>query len=214
MDDTTILKDAGIREAIADTCHHLYERELVSSTGGNVSMRVGDRILITPTGCSLRSVKPDELVLTDLSGKTIGTGKPSKEVYLHSTAYRARPEVRAVIHVHSPCSIALCCRRNCKEGELPSVTPGYVLRVGKLPVVPYNRPGSMELAASIETPIVGHDAVMLQNHGLVAVGVNLEQAVNIAEEVEENAKIYLLAGEEARVLTTREIEDILNHFKK
>lgn len=187
----------------------LYERGLVSSTGGNISMCNVGRVFITPGGKALGRLTPEMIVKTGLSGKVLEGGVPSKELSMHCAIYKVRKDVKAVVHTHSPYAIALSCMESPRSGNvLPPMTPGCVLRVGTLPLLKYFRPGSPELADSICKSVGQHNAVLLQNHGLVICGKNLEEAVNIAEETEENARIYILTNRKGRYLNPDEVEEI------
>lgn len=207
----------------------LYERGLVSSTGGNVSVRAGDdRVLITPSGRSLGDLEPEELVEIDLSGGAIRGGKPSKEVSMHLAAYRRRPDVRAVIHAHSPYSVCVSCmiresarREGSVEGEdqainhldsMPPFSPGYVIRVGRLPLIPFFVPGSPELAEAVNGAMANHDVFLLQNHGPVALGKALQAALSLIEEVESNAMIFVLLGTAGRSLSASQISRIRERY--
>ena len=175
-------------------CHMVHERGLVVGSGGNISILVSDdRILITPTGRSLGLLTEDDLVAVDLDGRPIGSGTPSKEVLLHTLAYKARSDCRSVVHVHSPHAVAVSCLKELDATcAVPIYTPGYKARVGCLEAIPFFPPGSKELAMRI-SEVVGHrNSVLLRNHGLITIGASLELAVNLAEEIEENCRIFFL----------------------
>ena len=210
-----ILIEKRVREEIARVCHTLYQKDMVSSTGGNISVKNGEEIFITPSGQSLGRMSARMIVKTDSKGEVIGRGLPSKEIRLHCAVYENRPEANAVIHAHAPYSIAISCLPGSRgENTLPPLTPGYVLRVGHLPLVEYFRPGSAKLAERVGELARKFKAILLQNHGLVAVGKDLNQALDLVEEVEENAKIYLLTQGKARILSPEEIQEILNYANK
>lgn len=192
-----------MKSELVEYCRTIYSAGLVSSSGGNVSVRCKGTALITPTGRSLRNLKPEEIVEIDIaSGRVIGQGKPSKEAAMHLAAYRSRDDVRAVVHVHSPYAVSLSCLKNLVDGEdaMPAYTPGYVARIGVLPVVPYLRPGSSELAEEVGRFLQSHDAVLLRNHGTLGVGRDLESALNIVEDIEANARIHITLGGTGRAL--------------
>jgi len=194
-----------LREELVAVCKRLHARQMVSSTGGNVSARQKDHVFITPGGESLATLAPDVIVKVDLAGIALQGGKPSKELLMHCAIYQKKEDVRAVVHAHSPYAIAMSCIPAPGTGNgPPPMTPGYVVRVGKLPLVTYLRAGSVELAESVAGLAPTHRAVLLQNHGLIAFGRSLEDAVNSAEAVEENARIYLLTGGKGRSLSPDE----------
>ena len=121
--------------------------------------------------------------------------KPSKEAFLHLAMYRERPDAKAIVHLHSTYSVALSCLADIDPSDvLPSITAYAVMRVGKLPLVPYFRPGDMALAEAVAKSkfAKAHHAVLLANHGPVVAGKELESAVYAAEELEETAKLHLL----------------------
>lgn len=203
------MKESEIRIELVETCLNLYQRGMVSSINGNVSVRVNHTVFITPTGKSLGRLDPPMIVKTDLAGNVIDEGKPSIEGRLHLAIYENRKDVNAVVHVHPSYSVSVSCTVAPQDSEsLPPLTPGYAVIVGKLPLVKYYRPGSPELRQNVVRFLKDGNAVLLQNHGVVAVGKELKQAVNIAEEVEENAKIYVLTNKKARVLTPKEIQEL------
>lgn len=194
-------------------CRDLYLRELVSASGGNVSVRVGDSVIITSSGSSLGRLTSQDLVKTDLRGNWRGTRKPSKELGMHLAVYSSRADVKAIVHAHSPCAVALSClRRSGANDVLPVFTPGYVMRVGRLPMVPYAMPGSPELMRLVRKGLGGGGAVLLQNHGVVAVGSTLDEAVNRTEEVEEGAKIFFLTQGRGRAIAPRQIQELRRKF--
>lgn len=195
------MDEAQARQELVGVCHKVHDRGMVSGSGGNISVRIGDHVLITPTGRALGALKPEELVKTDLQGNVLGPGKPSKEHYLHLACYLERPEITTVVHVHSVYAVAVSCLRNLDFSvTMPVYTPGYRVRVGHLPCVSYYKPGSPELARSVREVIKTRNSVLLANHGVVTVGTALEEALNIAEEIEENAHLTLLLGERGRPL--------------
>ena len=153
-------------------CSRLYDRGLVSSTGGNVSVRIGpSAILISPTGKALVDLTSDDFVEVTLDGAVTGTGRPSKELPFHLAAYR-RPDVNAVIHGHCAYAVAASTMLPVNpEDSLPAYTAGYVFRVGRLPLLPYLPAGSHELSEAVGavlTPII--KAILLQNHGFISIG--------------------------------------------
>jgi 3-dehydro-4-phosphotetronate decarboxylase len=196
------------RNLLVQVCREVYEREMVSSSGGNISVRTSEGLLITPTGFSLGKIKLEDIVSVNLEGVVVGSGKPSKELPLHLRAYRARQDIAAVVHVHTPYAVCVSCMIAKAAFKIPAMTPGYLLRVGDLPVVPFYSPGSTELADSVERIIAERDSVLLSKHGIVTVGKTMQAAINLAEEVEENAKIFVLGGERAIGLTPKEEDSV------
>lgn len=187
------MKQDLCRSDFLNLCHILHQKGFVSGSGGNVSCRAGDLFYITPTGKSLGMMREEDMILLRPDGTFQGTGKPSKEWRMHLACYQARPEINAVVHVHSTYSVSVSCLKDTDSHcAMPAFTPGYQIRVGDLQVLPYSAPGSPELALGVERAISGANSVLLANHGLVTVGKDLEAAFNLVEEIEENARIYLI----------------------
>jgi ribulose-5-phosphate 4-epimerase/fuculose-1-phosphate aldolase len=183
-------------------CRRLYERELVSSTGGNLSIRT-DRgsILISPTGRALVDLLPDDFVEVTL-GEVVAGSRPSKELPFHLAIYQARPDVHAVIHGHCAYAVAASTLLPADPiDSLPAYYAGYVMRVGRLPLLPYLAAGSVELSRAVaEVLTPSTKAVLLQNHGFISVGPELETAFNTADELLDAAKVFVLSGGRARPL--------------
>lgn len=188
----TDIHEAGARAAIVRACRHLSAAGLSPGSSGNISVRVGSRIVATPTGSSLRSVAEHELAVTPAEQE--GAPRPTKELPLHAAMYAAHPEATAVIHLHSPLATAVACLPPDEHGfaPLPPFTPYRVMRLGDVPLVPYAPPGSAELAAGVASAAPGHPALLLANHGPVVAAATLEAAIDLAEELETAAHLTLL----------------------
>ncbi|GIG35875.1 class II aldolase/adducin family protein [Cellulomonas pakistanensis] len=206
------------REALVAACRHLADRGLSPGGSGNVSVRSGSRLLITPTGSSLSRVEPADLAVVPVdpaappAGDPGGRPVPSKELPLHRAVYAARPSATAVVHLHSPAAVAASCLepaappRETATGPLPAVTPYQVMRLGDLPVAPYALPGSAELATGVAALAADAPALLLANHGSVVAGVHLAGALDLAEELEAAAQVVLLlAGVPHRRLTAAQV---------
>lgn len=194
-----------------------HTRGYAFGSTGNLSVRLGDEVWITPTGASLRNLAPSQLACIGMDGQPRNANRASKESPFHIGAYRAA-EARgaaAIVHLHSTHAVALSCLRDLDESNpLPVFTPYFLMRVAPLAVVPYFRPGSVELAAAIEAAAAAHDSLLLRNHGLVCLGRNFAEAVDRAEELEETARLhFLLRGEQVRLLTTDEQTEIRQAFR-
>jgi ribulose-5-phosphate 4-epimerase/fuculose-1-phosphate aldolase len=189
--------ETALRESVVSAARSLFERSLTHGSTGNISVRSGDEILVTPTGHSLGTLQPDQLSLIDLSGKAVedrkAQPKPTKEALLHAAVYRARPEARAVVHTHSTHAVAVSCLADVDEQDaLPALTAYYAMRVGTLPLLPYFRPGDLRLAEKAERAARCHPAFLLRNHGPVVAGSTLAAAVDALEELEQTARLFLL----------------------
>jgi 3-dehydro-4-phosphotetronate decarboxylase len=192
----------------------LFDRGYSFGTAGNISMRVGTSILVTPTGSSLSNLGADALARVDSTGAVIGDAWPSKEAHFHMAIYRARPQAAAVVHLHSTYATALSCLRDLDmEDALPVLTPYYAMRIPKLSVVPYLPPGDPELAREVEQRAGGTPAMLLQNHGSITAGATLAEAAAISEELEEAAKLYFLLGDRGRPLSTAQVAELRRRFR-
>jgi 3-dehydro-4-phosphotetronate decarboxylase len=199
---------AEILQLMIDHSCSLFERNYTYSTGGNISHRHESGMLITATNTSFGRLHPEDFVYCNLQGEPVGGNKkPSKEAIFHAAIYRKRPEANAIVHLHSPNAIALSCLAVTTDtgNVLPVVTSGSVTRVGRLPHIAYLPPGGVELARRIEELCGGVNAILLQNHGIITYAPTMDQAVDIAEEAEQNIKVWLLTYGDARVLTDEEL---------
>lgn len=193
-----------------------YARGYAFGSTGNLSVRDGDSVWITPTGSSLRTLRPDRLAHIGLDGRLRNEANPSKEVPFHLASYRAGAErAGAVVHLHSTYAVALSCLRDLNEAEpLPAITPYYLMRVAPLAVVPYYRPGSPDLGPAVEALARDHHCLLLRNHGLIALGRTLDEAVDRAEELEETAKLFfLLRGYPVQALNSEQRAEIDRLFR-
>jgi 3-dehydro-4-phosphotetronate decarboxylase len=199
------------REAFCQFCRILYDRHLAAGVGGNVAARVGDWIWLTPTGCSLRDVQPAQIAVVDVQGTILRGAAPSKEADMHLLVLRHRPDVNVVCHLHGAYIIAASTLLQPGPDTLPALTPGFVYYAFPLPMLAFMTPGSPELAGAVAGALRAPKttpAVLLQNHGLVTVGKNFKEALDIAEEIDEAAHVYVLAGDRAATISERHIQAI------
>lgn len=208
-------EEQDLRQAIVRWGRSLFERGFTVGSSGNISVRCGDGFLMTPTNSCMGFLEPDRLSKLDADGRHAGGDKPTKEMPLHFAFYAVRPATQAVVHLHSTHATALSCLANVDpEDAVPPITPYVVMRVGRVPVVPYTRPGSADVAPLIRALAADHPAVLLANHGPVVAGASLEAAVYAAEELEETAKLVLLTRHlDVRRLTPEQIEDLNLSFR-
>ena len=202
------------RERIARFGRSLFERRLTMGSSGNISVRLDDGWLMTPTGSSLGDLDPARISRLDGQGRHTGGDRPTKETFLHQGMYRMRDDARAVVHLHSTHSVAVSCLDGIDPADvIPPLTAYYVMRVGTLPLVPYFPPGDQALGPAVEALAGRHHAVLLANHGPVVAGTSLENAVFATEELEETAKLWLmLRHEQIRPLTPEQVADLRAHF--
>ena len=179
-----------LKNEVARVARLAYARGLVFGIGGNISAKADETILITPEGACLRDMTAKQIVTLDLAGKRIGEPKPSIELPMHLAIYREYSSVKAIVHTHSPFATIW----STLGKPLQSKTVEGRIVLGRIPVIGYAEPGTTELAKMVCEKLRKRKAVLLQNHGLVAVGPSLDEAFNIAETVEETAKIEVIAA--------------------
>ena len=181
------------RDSICRLAKSLFDRGLTIGSSGNISVRLDDGWLMTPTGSSMGSLDPNDISKLDLAGNLISGKNPTKESFLHIAMYDERPNSGAVVHLHSTHSVAVSCLADIdKKNVLPPITAYYVMKIGTLPLVPYFHPGDINLAKAVKEMASDHHAVLLANHGPVVAGKTLEDAVYAIEELEETARLFLL----------------------
>jgi ribulose-5-phosphate 4-epimerase/fuculose-1-phosphate aldolase len=192
-----------MREQVVRLGRSFFERRLTFGRTGNISVRQGDDILVTPTGASLGTLRADDLSTIDPTGRHVAGPAPSKEAFLHAAMYRARPTAGAVVHLHSTYAVAVSCLDGLDPADvLPPLTAYYVMRVGRLPLLPYHAPGDPALGPLAERTAAGNHALLLANHGPVVAGADLDAAADAVEELEETARLFLLLqGHRIRPLT-------------
>lgn len=203
-----------LREQICRLSASLFARGLTFGASGNISIRLDDGWLMTPTGSSMGNLDPARLSRLDRKGNLLSGDKPTKEAFLHQCMYDGQPNARAVVHLHSSYSAAVSCMEcECHKNVLPPLTPYFVMRVGSLPLVPYFPPGDPDLAKAVRELSGDHHAVLLANHGPVVAGDSLENAIYATEELEETAKLFLLLqGQKTRPLTPSQVADLKQKF--
>ncbi len=178
-----------IKEFI-EVAHEVFRKGLVTGSVGNISTRLnGERILISSSHSFLGHLTQNDLVIVNLDGEKIeGSKEPSLEKLIHLEIYKGREDVKAIIHTHSPYASVY----GFLGKELMQVNPESEYLLGKVPLVPPFISGSRELAESVRAHLGNFRAVLLEKHGVIAVGGSLYEALNIAELVEEVAKINYL----------------------
>jgi ribulose-5-phosphate 4-epimerase/fuculose-1-phosphate aldolase len=207
-------REQELREQIVEVGLNLYRRGLSPGSSGNISVRTEEGWLVTPTNSSLGDLDPGSLSKLDLNGKLVSGNKPSKEAFLHLAVYRKRPQSGAIVHLHSTFAAAVSCLDGLNPDScIPPITPYFVMRVGKLPLLPYYRPGDKSLAHEIDRHAAKHSSVLLANHGPVVAGKDLESALYAAEELEETSKLMLLLhGRPMRTLNESQLQDLRETF--
>ena len=208
------LREPQLREQIAELGKSLYERGLAHGSAGNISVKLADGYLLTPTNSCLGRLDPASISRLDGNGKLISGDAPSKEAFLHLGMYHERPSSTAVVHLHSVHAVAVSCLEGLNPDDvLPPITAYAVMQVGKLALAPYYAPGDMALADAVRKLAGKHHAVLLANHGPVVAGTSLTAAVYAIEELEQTARLMLLLqGQPTRLLTPEQIADLNRRF--
>lgn len=204
-----------LRDEICRVGQSLFQRGLASGSTGNISVRTPDGgWLMTPTNVSMGTLDPVRLSLFDADGRFVSGDAPTKEAFLHFSMYGERADAGAVVHLHSSHSTAVSIMADIDpEDVLPPLTAYYVMRVGRLPLVPYFAPGDPALAEAVRGLAGRHHAMLLANHGPVVAGTSLANAQYAAEELEETAKLFLMLQNHAkRVLTPEQVADLRRRF--
>jgi 3-dehydro-4-phosphotetronate decarboxylase len=208
------MTDSATRDQICALGQSMFARGLTFGASGNISVRVDDGWLMTPTGSTLGTLEPTRLSKLNLAGELISGDPPTKESFLHLTMYQQRPKAGAVVHLHATHSVAVSCLDGIDPNDvLPPITAYYVMRIGQLPLVPYFPPGDIDLARAVGEMASKHHAVLLANHGPVVAGLSLDDAVQATEELEETAKLFLLLRDQkTRFLTADQVADLRRRF--
>lgn len=199
--------ETALREELSHYCRVAYDRQLVSGTGGNLSARIPgtDDVLITPSAVSLRECAPEDFILVNLAGEKVGGRADlvaSKEVFLHTAIYAARPDVQAISHLHPPYCIVFAVRNQ----QIPLVTITAEVRLGPTPVVPEAPSGSRRLADLVrDTALAWPEArlILLERHGVLAIGQNLRDTIDVADLGEDTARVAHLLSLATGVETRR-----------
>ena len=180
----------SVARAVCEAGRRLAERGLIAGAEGNISARVGDRVLVTPAGRSKGDLAPGDLVEVDLAGRARGPGVPSTELGLHLVVLAARPDVGAVVHAHPPAATGYAAAGLALDDD---VLPELLAQFGRIPLVPYGTPGSPQLGERVRPFVARHDALLLANHGAVTFGPGVEEAERRMESLEQGARILLAA---------------------
>ena len=209
-------RENDAREQICAFARSMFERGLTGGASGNISMRLDDGgLLVTPTGRSFGRLDPARLSRLDAAGRLLDGDAPTKEMPLHSAFYETRgARAGAVVHLHSTHSVALSMLPDTDpDNVLPPLTAYSIMRLGKVKLLPFFRPGDAAMGEAIRGLAGKRSAVLLANHGPVVAAKDLEAAVYAMEELEETARLALLTrGLNPRMLAEAEIRDVVDHF--
>lgn len=202
--------DSRVRERLCEIGRSLFERGLTAGSTGNLSVQVDDGWWVTPTRACLGQLDPARLSKIDGAGRHCGGDPPTKELPLHTAIYAARGRSRAVVHLHSHHAVAVSVLPGLDPRcVLPPITAYSVMKVGRVALVPYYRPGDRALADAIRDLGGAHAALLLAHHGPVVSGESLEAAADAIEELEATARLWLtLEGRPYRTLTQEQIDEL------
>ncbi|GAB2909518.1 class II aldolase/adducin family protein [Paralcaligenes ginsengisoli] len=214
------MTETQLRDEIVRVGRSLFERGYVHATAGNISCRLDNGFLITPTDACLGFLDADRIARVDAHGSWLAGDKPSKTLALHQHIYTADPGAACVIHTHSTHLVALTLTRTTGEPELlPPITPYFVMKVGHVPLIPYHRPGSPQTGVLVEQQILQARkkgspicAVMLDRLGPNVWSETPGGAMAILEELEETAKLWMLSRHSATPLSSDQIEELRQAF--
>ncbi|WP_448677601.1 3-oxo-tetronate 4-phosphate decarboxylase [Delftia acidovorans] len=205
--------ESRIREQICATGASLYQRGYTVGAAGNISARLHDGWLITPTDACLGRLDPAELSKVDAGGQWVSGAKPSKTLVLHRGIYGNDGEARAVIHTHSTHLVALTLSGVWREDEvLPPITPYQVMKVGRIPLIRYRRPGDPQAAAEVAAQAGQVRGALFERLGPVVWERSVEQASHVLEELEETARLWLMTHPRPQPLEAAAIDELRTTF--
>ncbi|MGF6759953.1 ribulose-5-phosphate 4-epimerase/fuculose-1-phosphate aldolase [Paraburkholderia sp. GAS33] len=206
-------EESKVREEICATGASLYQRGYTVGTAGNISARLDDGWLITPTDACLGRLDPAEIAKVDLAGNAVSGGRPSKTLALHRGIYASNAETRGVIHTHSTHLVALTLAGVWSEADvLPPITPYYVMKVGHIPLIRYRRPGDPQVAEQIAALAGTVRGVLLERLGPVVWERSVAQASYALEEFEETARLWLMTNPRPAPLDDAALEELRSVF--
>lgn len=201
--------ETRIREEICTVGASLYQRGYTVGAAGNISARLDDGWLITPTDACLGRLDPAGLAKVDLAGNPVSGGKPSKTLALHQGIYQADPAARGVVHTHSTHLVALTLAGVWRQDEvLPPITPYQVMKVGRIPLIPYRRPGDPVAAAQVAALAAQVRGVLFERLGPVVWERSVSHASHALEELEETARLWLMSEPRPAPLSETAIEEL------
>jgi L-fuculose-phosphate aldolase len=187
-----MISEIKLKSQVCEIGKRIYEKGFVASNDGNISVRIDeDTFLVTPTGVSKGFMTPEMLIKVDGDGNLLeGERKPTSEIKMHLRVYKERPEIKSVVHVHPPYATAFAIA----GVPLDQATmPESIVTLGTIPIAEYGTPSTDELASAISPYILNHNGVLLENHGALTWGDNLDQAYFLMESLEFCAKVNWIA---------------------
>lgn len=207
--------DTALREQMCLLAKSLFDRGLTGGSTGNISARTEEGgLLVSPTGTSFGRLDPARLSHFDAQGNLISGDAPTKEMPLHAAFYDTRSTAGAVVHLHSCHSVAWSMMPGVDpDSFLPPLTPYAIMKLGKVKLLPFFRPGDPAMGAAVRGLAGKRTAVMLANHGPVVAGKDVEAACNAIEELEDTARLaMMMRGYDANMLSPAQVTDLVTHF--
>ncbi|MCP3022645.1 3-oxo-tetronate 4-phosphate decarboxylase [Cupriavidus basilensis] len=206
--------EASLREEICRIGASLYQRGYTVGSAGNISARMEDGWLITPTDACLGMLDPAAIAKVDSGGNWVAGDKPSKTLTLHCAIYDNNPQAHGVVHTHSTHLVALSLAGAWQPDDvLPPITPYYVMKVGHIPLIPYHRPGDPAVAARVAQLAAEVRGVLLARLGPVVWGATVSRAAFALEELEETAKLWLMLKDKPDPLDEQALAELRDTFK-
>ncbi len=202
------MRQAQLRQEIVRVCRMLHQKNYLAATDGNVSVRLGDQVLLTPSGVNKGMLEEDQVITVDLEGRLLaGTGRPTSELRMHLLVYELRPDVGAVVHAHLPYATA-CTLAGISL--LEPILPEVVITLKGIPTAAYATPGTEEVPKAIRDFIQEFDAILLSRHGAMTMGREVMDAYNKMEKLEHTARVILAARLQGPVspLSAPEVEKL------
>jgi len=210
------VNENALRDEICRVGRSLFERGYAHASAGNISVRLDDGFLITPTDACLGTLDPARLARLNAAGEQTAGDRASKTLALHRRIYGAAPAARCVIHTHSTHLVALTLQGVWSADDiLPPITPYFVMKVGHVPLIPYHRPGDPAAAALVAERIAARPAlraVMMERLGPNVWHASPAEASAVLEELEETAKLWLLCNPKPAPLTDAQIDALRQQF--
>jgi L-fuculose-phosphate aldolase len=185
------MTELELRSELCEAGRRLWQKDLIGGAEGNLSVRLSpQRILCTPSGVSKGHLKPNQIVVIDQKGNPVGEGKPSSEIKMHVRAYAERPDCVAIVHAHPPIATAFALAGE----EIPdNLLPEAAIVLGSVPIIPFAMPGTYEVPDSLEPYLADHKTFLLSNHGALALGKSVFDALHRMETLERIAQVVFLA---------------------
>lgn len=206
--------EQSLREEICQVGADLFSRGYTTGTAGNISARLKDGWLITPTDACLGHLQPENIAKVNSHGEWVSGDKPSKTLSLHRQVYQRNPDAHGVVHTHSTHLVQLTLAGVWRqESILPPLTPYQVMKVGRIPLIDYRRPGHPDVAEQVAGLANEVRGVMLERLGPVIWGASVSTASFALEELEETARLWLNCVDKPASLPEQAVQELCEHFK-